>query len=574
MTRRSNAPLVTLASICGWLGLAAPGCYHGVGDAGTAGAADGTAGAEGGSAGSADDGSGSDSGGASAACGDGPVAGPAPMRRLTAVQYRNTVTALFDGAITPSAAFPETQTHKNYSNNPSLNVVSLPTAMDLLTAAEDVAVQIIDDVDAVVTCDGAQDQSCAEAFIDEFGARAFRRPLEDDERAALLALYVDAAATDGFADGIGAVVAAALQSPQFLYLVERGGDEIAPGVIALGDYEIAARLSFLLWDSMPDDQLFAAAAAGSLQDPDEIAAQAERMLADTSRSGPAIERFVREWNHYDGVPTYDKDTAVYPQFTAELSASIDQELSRFVQGVLASDEPTLAQLLTSNRSEVDAEVAGLFGVDAPAPGTWASVTLPEERGGLLTRPALLAEHSHRNDTGSIFRGEVVRTQLLCEPMPPPPADAMANVPEYPEGSTERERTEILINHMNCGGCHSLMNPIGLGFEDYDAIGGLRTVDVDGSAIDNSGDVQGGPAAVTGSFHGVVELQAKLAASDEVTTCFASQLYQFGFGLEPGAVDDCVVDSFAPEFVAAGGDIPTLLVALARSEAFRTRKVEG
>ncbi|MBX7081865.1 MAG: DUF1592 domain-containing protein [Nannocystaceae bacterium] len=501
------------------------------------------------------------------------AAGLAPMRRLTAVQYRNTILDLFGGTIEPSAAFPVTQTYKEYSNNPSLNVVSLPTAMDLLQAAEEVATAVIDDVDAVVSCDGTDDQACAEAFVDDFGGRAFRRPLRDDERAALLALYGEAAASDGFADGIGTVVAAVLQSPQFLYLVEEGTGELAPGIVSLSDHEIAARLSYLLWDTMPDATLREAADAGELQDPEGIQAQVERMLADDARATPALQRFVREWNHYDGVPTYDKDTAVYPQFTDALSASIDEELSRFVAGVLRSDEPTLAQLLTSTQTEVDAEVAALLGADAPAPGTWAPVSLGPERGGILTRPAILAEHSHRADTGPIFRGELVRTQLLCEAIPPPPPDAMANAPEYPEGATERERSEILMNHMNCGTCHALMNPIGLGFEDYDAIGTLRTVDIDGSAIDNSGEVVGGPEAVTGSFHGLAELQAELAASDEVTACFAHQLMQYSFGITDDQVDDCAIAPVAEAFVAADGDIRELVIALARSEAFRTRKLE-
>lgn len=502
----------------------------------------------------------------------GTASSAAPMRRLTAVQYRNTVLALFDGAIEPSAAFPVTQTHKSYSNNPTSNVVSLPTAMDIMEAAEDAATQVIDEIDAVIVCGAMDDAACAASFVDDFGARAFRRPLEPDERAALVSLFESAAATDGFADGIGTVVAAVLQSPQFLYIVERGGTEIEPGVVPLLDHEIAARLSYLLWDSMPDTALFEAAAAGELQDPDVIEQHVDRMLADTAKSGPALERFVREWNHYDGVPVYDKDTDAHPQFTAELSASMDAELSRFVQGVLQSDEPTLARLLTSAATEVDAEMAAFYGVEAPASG-WGAVTLGPDRGGVLTRAAVLAEHAHRNNTGPIFRGELVRTQFLCDEIPAPPADAMANAPEYPPNATERERSDILMNHMNCGGCHALMNPIGLGFEDYDAIGEWRDVDIDGSAIDNSGEIIAGPEELTGGFNGVAELQAKLAASDQVTACFADQLMQYTFGLEAAQVLGCAVAPVAAEFVESGGDIRALVVALARSDAFRNRTVE-
>jgi hypothetical protein len=553
--------------------LAAGGCYRGPND--EAAAADETAGdttgggTQGpGSDGTADDGGDTDTPGE--ACG-GIGSGYAPMRRLTTAQYRNTIRDLFAGAVEPSDAFPTTQVHKSYSSNPAHNVVSLPTASDLLTAAEEVAVQVIDDVDAVVQCDGAQDQTCAAAFIDDFGARAFRRPLTDDERAALLAMY-ELGAADGFADGIGTAIVAVLQSPQFLYLVEEGGDEIEPGIVALSDHEIATRLSYLVWDSMPDAALFAAAAAGELQDPDALEEHARRMLADTERTAPAIERFVREWNHYDGVAAYDKDAIAFPEFTNEVAAAIDSELSRYIQGVLRSDEPTFARLMTSTQTEVDANLAAMFGVAAPAPGEWTPVTVGADRAGLLTRPAVLAEHSHANSTGPIFRGELVRTQLLCEPIPPPPADAMANAPEYPDGATERERSDILMNHMGCGACHAMMNPIGLGFEEYDAVGAWRDAEIDGGPVDNSGEIVGGPEDLTGTFNGVAELQAKLAASDAVTACFASQLYQYTFGLDTTQVLECAVEPVAAEFVASGGDIRELVVALARSAAFRTRIV--
>ncbi len=556
------------------LAAANPACYRGNPD--DTAAADGSAGTTG-SATDADtaDGSSGDDGTDTTAddpeCG-GIGSGFAPMRRLTTTQYRNTITDLFDGAVAPSDSFPTTQVHKSYSSNPALNVVSLPSAMELLQAAEDVAVQVVDDVDAVVTCEGAQDQTCAEAFIADFGARAFRRPLTDAERTALVALYQSAAA-DGFADGIGTVVAAVLQSPQFLYLVEEGTSEIEPGIVGLDDYEIATRLSYLVWDSMPDDALFAAAAAGELQDADAIETQVVRMLADTERSAPALERFVREWNHYDGVAAYEKDPVAFPQFTNEMAAAMDSELSRFIQGVLRSDEPTVARLLTSTETEVDAQLAEMFGVAAPPDGQWAPVTVGADRGGLLTRPAILAEHSHANSTGPIFRGELVRTQLLCIPIPPPPPNAMANTPEYPPDATERERSDILMNHMDCGGCHALMNPIGLGFEEYDAIGGWRDAEIDGGPVDNSGEIVAGPGDLSGEFHGATELQAKLAASDEVTACFANQLYQYAFGLEASQVLGCAIAPVAAELVESGGDIRELVVALARSNAFRTRIVE-
>ena len=561
----SGAMLRHVAIIAVGLGLV--GCYRGVGhdvDGGAGSSAEG--GGTEGEGGSSSE-SGSDDGPSEACAGVG--AGLAPIRRLTDVQYRNTVRDLFGGAVEPGASFPAPQIHEEYTNNPAANVVSLDSARDILEAAEDAAAQVIDDIDAIAPCDG-DEHACAEAFVDDFGRRAFRRPLLANEREALMAIYADA---DSHADGIGTVVATVLQSPQFLYLVEEGETEIEPGVMQLGGYEVASRLSYLLWDSMPDEALFAAAESGALADDEGIVAQVERMLAVTDRSGPALERFVREWSRYDGVPTYDKDSTAFPTFDDALTEAMDEELSRFVRGVLLGDTPTLEQLLTSRSTEVDATMAEFFGVDAPAQG-WGEVTLPQLRAGLLARPALLAEHSTAASTAPIFRGRLVRTQFLCGEIPPPPPDAMGNAPQYPEGSTERERTAILIEHMDCGGCHALMNPIGLGFEDFDAIGALRSLDVDGEPVDSRGEVIGGPDGVDGEFQGVPDLAGKLAASEDVNACFAEHFYRYTFGLQYGDVLDCAIDPVAEAFVASGGDVRALVLELARSGAFRTRIVEG
>jgi Protein of unknown function (DUF1592)/Protein of unknown function (DUF1588)/Protein of unknown function (DUF1587)/Protein of unknown function (DUF1595)/Protein of unknown function (DUF1585) len=581
----SPVPVAALLSTCVRVNAVAPrttalaglllaaGCYRGAqghgGDdaasAGTAGEGADAAGSEGASEGGSDtDAPGSD-------CAE-LGAGLAPMRRLTRVQYANTVRDLFDDAITASESFPSSQIFEDYTNNPNANIVSLASAEDILLAAEETALQVIDEVETVVGC-APLDDTCAEAYVLELATRGFRRPLRDDEHGQLLALYHDVADVDGPAEGIGTVVMAVLQSPQLLYLVEEGAEEIEPGVLRLTDHEIATRLSYLVWDTMPDDELRAAADAGELQTPEQITAQVERLLADRTRSGPALERFVREWVHFDGAPTYDKDLELFPQYDDTLVAAMDGELSRFIQGVLWSDTPTLERMLLASETEVDATMAAFFGVEAPSDG-WAAVTLdPAQRPGLLARPALLAEHSLANATAPIFRGKLVRTRLLCQPIPPPPADAMANVPDYPDDATERERTQILIEHENCGGCHSLMNPIGLGFEQYDPIGAWRELDIDGAPVDASGVIIDGPADASGEFVGVRALGELLAASETVDACFARELYRFSLGLGEGQALECAASPVQAAFVDGDGDIIELVTTLASSEAFRYRVLE-
>ena len=500
----------------------------------------------------------------------GVGAGLAPMRRLTKVQYDNTVRDLFGGAVEPGPSFPVSVIHEEYSNNPAANVVSLSSAEDILLAAEHAGQQVTEGIDAIVSCDPGL--ACAESFIDDFGRRAFRRPLLAAERQALLDVYAQVESEDGFADGIGTVVTVVLQAPQFLYLFEEGGAEVEPGVVELTDFELASRLSYLLWDTMPDEELLELAEAGMLREPEALREQAARLLADAERSGPALDRFFREWMHYDGVPAYDKDVGLFPGYDDALAGAMEEELGRFVEGVLRGDSPTVATLLTTSTTQVDATMAAFYGVTPPASG-WAEVTLPaQERPGLLSRPALLAEHSTGTSTAPIFRGRLVRTQLLCDVIPPPPDDAMANAPEYPDGATEREKTEILMNHMNCGACHGLMNPIGLGFESYDPVGAFRELDIDGSPVDARGQILSTDQVLAGEFDGVTELGERLAESEVVTACFANQLYRHSLGLESTQVLGCAIDPVEQAFVASGGDIPTLLLELVSSNAFRLRVV--
>jgi len=539
------------------------GCYTGISDQNGSGEGTDTGGE--GSGGESGDESGDD--GPPVDCA-GLGAGLAPMRRLTKAQYDNTIRDLFEGQVQPGSTFPVSVIHEEYSNNPAANVVSLSAAEDILIAAEHAAVQVIEGIDAVVACDPGP--ACAEGFVDDFGRRAFRRPLSTAERTALLDVYAQAEAEGGFADGIGTVVTVVLQAPQFLYLFEAGGEEVQPGVIALSDYELATRLSYLLWDTTPDDTLLGLAEAGELSDPEILREQAQRLLDDPTRSGPALDRFVREWMHFDGVPAFDKDAARFPAYDDVLATAMDQELSRFVDGVLQGGTPTLRTLLTSPVTQVDATLADFYGVTPPG-ADWAEVELPpQQRPGLLSRPALLAEHSTASSSAPIFRGRLVRTQLLCDAIPAPPADAMANAPEYPEGATERQRSEILMEHMNCGACHSLMNPIGLGFEHYDPIGAWRDLDVDGSSIDARGEIVVGAPDLVGEFDGVPELGERLAESEAVTACFANQFYRHSLGLEVSQALSCAVEPLEQAFVESGGDIPGLVLELIGSNAFRLR----
>ncbi|MEZ4429858.1 MAG: DUF1592 domain-containing protein, partial [Nannocystaceae bacterium] len=376
---------------------------------------------------------------------------------------------------------------------------------------------------------------------------------------------------------LGVVVTALLQSPQFLYFVEEGAGDVAPddgALVVLSDWELATRLSYLLWDTMPDDILFAAAAAGELQTPAQRVAQAERLLADP-RARPAVGRFFREWLEVGALSPSAKDGALFPGFDETLSAAMIEEFDRFVAGVVFDPEGgTLDELLATSVTEVDATMASFYGVPgdmSPTPGTWASVELdPQRRPGVLTRAALLAEHANAATSSAIHRGRLIRARILCDFIPPPPPGAMA-MASFPEGSTQREQSEILMNEPACGGCHTYMNPIGLGFEHYDAIGAWREQE-NGAPVDASGEVIGSTSGIAATFDGAAELAALLVGQEAVHACFVEQWYMHALGLGETKAVKCDVETFAKTFTDSAGDLDAMIVAFVASEDFSARRL--
>lgn len=556
-----------------WIGgvsLLLGGCYSGLDDADQASGADGDESADGGDAGG--DG---DAPIPQVGC-DGLRPGPAPLRRISDVQYRNAIDDLFFGSVAPSEDFPPTSSAFHFSSEPDANFVTDLAAEQLLMAAEDVGDQVMASVDDIAPCAaGGNDSECAAAFLDDFGPRVFRRPLRDEERALLLGAFNGGAEDGGYADGVGRMVTVALQMPAFLYLIEEGvqtdGD-----VIELSDYEIATRLSMLLWDTLPDDELRDLAAAGELGDADQIEVQARRLMADP-RSAPALTRFAREWLGVRQLRINDKDTVEFPNYDESLIASMDEQFERFVTASFSSDDASLSRLLTSNEVEVDANLAPLYGL-AGAEG-WRTESLdPQRRAGILGLPAFLAAHASNLETSSIHRGLEIRTRILCQDIPAPPPGAEAQGADIlPQDSTEAERTQALIDNAECGTCHRLMNPLGMAFEHYDALGAWRETYADGEAIDTEWELIGAPAGIDdATFDGAADLTDLLAGTQPVAECFTRNWMHHSYGVEPGdgEVGQCALDDMTAAFIESGESLPELIVHMTRSDAFRYRDVSG
>jgi Protein of unknown function (DUF1592)/Protein of unknown function (DUF1588)/Protein of unknown function (DUF1595)/Protein of unknown function (DUF1585)/Protein of unknown function (DUF1587) len=539
------------------------GCYRGLGgDAGADGAGD-DAGSSGDDAAQREPtaGGGSDTGAPDACDGEIQVA-HAPLRRLTREQYANAVRDLL-GVEADTATLAGDEKVGPFDANYAAPVSA--TNVDQFRAlAEDVAAAAVLDLGAVLPCDPATSSSCIDEWIDSFGRRAYRRPLTATEHGR----YVELAALgEDPAVAVELVIRAMLQSPAFLYHLELGAAE--PGeVIALEPYELAARLSFFLWNSTPDDALLDAAAAGELSEPGALRDQAERLLADP-RARTAVESFHVQWLAIDKLALAEKDTEVYPAFDDELRAAMIAETRRFAGAVIFDGDARLETLLTSNVAYVDEPLLAYYGVAAdPGHDPNAPVELdPKQRAGLLTQGAFLAAHAHADQSGPIQRGVTVLTNVLCTPPPPPPPNINVIPPDPDPNATTREIFEMHTADPTCAGCHKLIDGIGLGFEGYDGIGGYREVE-NGLPVDQSGEVVG--SDVEGPFDGAVELAHKLAGSSDVRDCVATQWFRFSVRRFEDDADSCTLDRLKASFAESDSDVRELLIALVQTDAFRYR----
>ena len=513
--------------------------------------------------------------GAAAVSCEGPARGGRLLRRLSRSEYDATISELFGIPSAWGAAFTADTVVNGFDNNASALVVSPLLAEQAGTAAEEIAAVVFGNPSSVVPCDpvalGAVE--CATLFIDTFGRRAFRRPLTDADRARYLALHAQIAAQDGFLEGAKTVLTAMLQSPHFLYRTELGG-AAQDGVVALTPHEVAAELSYLFWGTMPDDELFAAADAGKLATADQVAEQAGRLLADP-RSDAVLDRFVEQWLLVANVVNVPKDETVYPGFDAAIRAAMREETRAVFRNVLRGEEPTLSSLFGSTRTFVSPELATFYGVSGAAPGPDGKVEIDlagTERTGILTLGSVLSTHAHPTDSSPIHRGKLVRTRVLCQELPPPPAGFNVQPPPLDPSLTTRERYAAHSSEEPCKSCHQLIDPIGFGFERFDGVGRYRETE-SGKPIDSTGAIVGS-AASNGPFDGTVGLAGVLSESPDTADCYSLQWLRFAYGIEEGPDTQCLVTEVAGGFAKGGLRLDTLLVDLVRTRHFLERSADA
>ncbi|MFN3198436.1 MAG: DUF1592 domain-containing protein [Bradymonadia bacterium] len=507
-------------------------------------------------------------------CAEGICAVAADMRRLTGVQIRNSVHDLFYGQIHTEAPLPAPGVSvTGYSGEANANAVNDAATEQLLHLAEEVALQVAERTGVLLEgCDGPgrDDFDCALQFIGHYGRRAWRRPLTDDEWSVVLQVYQAGEEADlPFEERIALMTEVLLQAPQFLYQIEIGEPvDDQPQLRRLTDFELASRMAYLLWDTLPDEALLSAAEDGQLRTRTQIEAQARRMLDDARAHGAAL-RFFREWMQLGGSHLHDKDWAL-AGFDPSLADAMEAGLDQYLLHTIFDTDGTLEDLLSSTTGFIDEQLADFY--DVPFSGE--PVDLGPERAGLLTRPAFLAEKASPTESSPIHRGVFVIERMLCGDLGSPPDDALERFQALERGANPRAQSEILRAVPECNGCHARIDSAGLGFEAYGPLGELREVYRDGTLIDASSEIWEG--SVRGSFEDLGEMQRFLADQPEVLDCLTRQWFQSMFGRHVHDFtreDRRAIAHLQGQARQSGGQIRALMLNLVTSDAFRYRHIE-
>ncbi|HXU81147.1 MAG TPA: DUF1592 domain-containing protein [Polyangia bacterium] len=499
-----------------------------------------------------------------------PTPGPSPLRRLSRAEYANTVVELFGAQAADAVNFIREARVNGFDNNAQSRAVSNLLAQEYFETAEKVSTAAVGKLSDLIGCDPAAqgEPACLDRFLDGFGKRVWRRPLEPAERDSLKQVFTQGR-TAAFADGIQAVLQVMLLSPQFMYRLEKGVPVTGASYLRLDPYEMASRLSYLLWGSMPDAALFAAADAGKLSTREEVKAQAQRMLGDP-RTARMVSTFTNEWLRLDEIGDIEKQAEPYPAFKPELREAFKGEMEAFFNEVLWKGDGKLDTLLTAPYTFVNEPLAAYYGMKGVTGSTFQRVQLdPKQRAGFLTQGGLLSVLGV-NDGGLnslVYRGLFVRERLFCQPVPDPPPDAQSMNPPVTPATTARESSVARQAIALCGGCHALMDKIGLGFENFDGIGLYRTVDK-GKPVDATGELTA--TDVDSTFDGAVQLAGKLAASKDAHACLGTQWFRYGFGREETKEDSCALDSLRSVAITSGGNFKELLLALTQTDTFLLR----
>jgi hypothetical protein len=493
------------------------------------------------------------------------------LRRLTQTEYDDTVRELFGEDSRPAKGIFPIDSRTPFDNDYTLQAPSRALVEAAESVAQEVVARLLADParrDRVVGCRpvGPGDEACLRSFIAGFGRRALRRPLGAEEvtRFGSTALAFSNERKDFYA-GVAVVLRAFLQHPEFLYRVEIGRPVAGrPGHFRLSDWEMASRLSFLLWGTGPDDRLLDLAAAGKLGSPASVQAAAREMLRD-GRALARVSRFYEMWLGYEQI-----------EHPPALGEAMKAETRALIKRVVLDEGRPWQDLLRLDETFVNEELARLYGLPKPGsiPGAWVKYGDSGRRGLLSHGSFLSVGRGAEGDTSPTVRGLEIRMRLFCQEVPDPPPDVNTELPPLGTAATPCKADQYQVHRANpsCSPCHSLIDPIGFGLERYDLMGRYRTAEPDraGCAIEGRGEVIG-----IGAFSGPAELAKLIVDHNETNRCVLGNLYRFAVGrADLDERDQRTLDAWLA--MTGSGDFRFVdaLLSLIGSETFGYRFVDG
>lgn len=485
------------------------------------------------------------------------------LRLLTRDEYNNSVRDIFGLQSSFQSLMPQEQKVLGFKNNAEVSLVS----SDHAAAYNNVAKQIAEDIvtnrwATLVSCPVSAGQSCAETFLKDYAPLTWRRAVTETELQNLLQLYKVGAEISPD-DGMKLMLRGLLVSPHFLYRSELGQEG------KLDAYERASALSYFFWNSTPDRDLFRLAQSGELNNDATFLQEAQRLLQN-NRAKSGLKAFADAWLNYGAVLNVNKDNAKYPQFTSALRQALAAETEDFFDYMVRTEKAGYEELFLADYSLGNQTLADFYQAPLLREGEMQKLNFGDQnRRGLLGHASILSSLAYATETGPIQRGVFVREHLLCEVMAPPPPNLQIVPPAPREGATTRERFAEHTASPACSGCHTRIDGVGFGMEDFDAIGMLRTMD-NGKPVDSSGRIVG----LDGKdfdFNGTKELTQNLATSERAQKCMVVQTFRMAHGRLESDKDICSIRRMAQSFVERKMSVADLLVMIATDSSYTNRR---
>lgn len=505
--------------------------------------------------------------------------GPFVIRRLTKVEYGNTLHDLF--GVDPAVAdeLPEEVFGEGY-----LNTLSPLQSEQYLAIANEVLDQVFSSSDArsiklqkqllgKTPGAGTDERTAARKVARSLARAAYRRPASEAELDVLLRIFdLGREHKLAYPEALRLMLKGILVSPEFLFITPAMGPESGRSIIPLDDYQLASRLSYLLWATMPDRELSELADRGSLHEPTVLKAQVKRLLEDP-RSRALFDGFGAQWLGIGSLATKTFDTAKFPQMNSRMRAAMYDEVRLFFENIVRENR-SIVSLVDCDYTFLNGALATLYGLDKKVTGSrWRKVKLSDaNRGGILGMPGILAVTSFPDRTSPVKRGVWVLEQVLGEQVPPPPPNVPALDKQDKQAVahlTLRQRTELHRKDPVCASCHRVFDPIGFGLENFDAIGRWRAQDDSGGAIDGAGELPGGKR-----FASPKELKMLIAARpDELVRNLTEKLLAYALCRPLEGYDEVVVDHLVKTIAQEGYGLQTLITEIVASYPFTHQRVQ-